>query len=260
MFLYSIYLSIVTHKIGLEFSGQMFRRQPHILSLAHILASGGHRTTWLARQPIGVDMLPRCGACYRSASATSAAEGFDPESALPTRDFYMRKTLQELHELIGRRDEQISDLRSLHERVHRNAEYLHRMQQLDREEKAVYLGTVAGRMQMDTLNFQRFRLEQLRKEHDVSEREKGLFRWMLFFLTVGLGIWLPRHYVYIPGQEEKAPIGASNRIAGPAIWASNSSLTARSRETAFDVEVREAKEAKKAAAASKKADGQEAAK
>lgn len=182
-------------------------------------------------------------------TTTTSSSGVPINSKLPTEEeferfllkqakVYQGKSLDDLKQMIQKREQEIYLLRSLHEQAHTRVEYHHRRQLLDYEDKALMMGQVAGKMQIDYAVNQRYKLEVLRKEFDMGDRHKGTIRWIFFLSSCWLIWWLQRHYVWIPGDENQVPLTSQTMVMGPNAFISSRWFTARNVETAYDTEVR----------------------
>lgn len=171
-------------------------------------------------------------------SGGSAAGGKAKKpSPLKTVDDYMKMDSSELRKLIGIRDEQVKQLKDLHERSHRSCEYYHRLQILDYDEKSVQYAEVAGKMNSDKISVHRHKLVDLRILHDMGGRDKGIVIAFCFFGLLLWWSWLMFHYPKKNKTGSRDVVGSSKFTWGNAFndgrrWSAKSVMTPYQKELA----------------------------
>lgn len=151
---------------------------------------------------------------------------------------YMKMPVDELKRLLTVRDDQLSELKQLHEKSHHSVEYVHRKQMLDWEEHAAHFAQAAGVMTGDTMMNCRERCKDIRLKNDTEDRDRWIVLAMLLFLTFGYWWWLSKHY----RERPDAPAGrkqSHSAIMGPSpfgIFGDGRTWTARHIETGWEAE------------------------
>jgi hypothetical protein len=185
-------------------------------------------------------MLRRTTLFLQFAEASSFSSSDSPLSKLKLKSAqdYMKMPTDELKRLLAIRDDQLSELKQLHDKAHTSVEYVHRKQMLDWEEHATHFAQAAGVMTGDTLMNCRERCKDIRLKNDTEDRDRWIVFWALVFLTMGYWWWLSKHYKERPdapkgrGQSHRVVMGPSpfNMFGDGRTWSS------RHVDTAWEAE------------------------
>src|SRR3989338_752988 len=175
---------------------------------------------------------------FADASAASTANSPLSKLKLKSAQEYMKMPVDELKRLLSVRDDQLSELKQLHEKAHHGVEYVHRKQMLDWEEHATHFAQAAGVMTGDTMMNCRERCKDIRNKNDTEDRDRWIVFFALVFVTAAYWWWLSRHY----RERPDAPVG--RKLSHVAIWGPSPfgmfgdgrTWTARHIDTAWEAE------------------------
>lgn len=151
---------------------------------------------------------------------------------------YMKMPVDELKRLLSIREDQLSELKQLHDKAHTSVEYVHRKQMLDWEEHATHFAQAAGVMTGDTMMNCRERCKDIRLKNDTEDRDRWIVFFALVFLTAVYWYWLSKHF----RERPDAPVGRRQShvaIMGPSplgIFGDGRTWTARHVETGWEAE------------------------
>jgi hypothetical protein len=173
-------------------------------------ARGASSAMLLAQRVEFVDAeLPEFNGTFFDGKEKPAKEKKVPLKTYEEYDKMSEDDLRKLHDI---RTQQISELKQLHERTHRNVEYYYRKQALDYDERALNYGEAAGSLVMDQISYHRIRLGDLRQKDWTGGRDKGIVLWACFIVSVLWWMWLAAHYPRKPTIANKGVTGSSARL------------------------------------------------